>query len=520
MVLQQRMQLRQVQRLMMTPELRQSIYLLQLPHIELKQEMQRALTENPVLEEVEGFAAEESDPEKDAPSIESPEPPGEVLTEESLWDSEGPEDWRRLSQEEVWAKKNKTSSGEAKDLPALPESLPEKPISLFEFVCEQLRMMPLTQLEEELAVFLAGQLNDDGYLCENLEDLLENEATLRRRVLKAKDFSAPSASAKAPCEAKQRIEAAMQHAVTLLHKCDPPGVGARNARECLLVQLQQHKEDNPLTRSIIERSLPLLARQNLNALAQRHRASREAVQEACRHILALEPRPGRAFVRGVAQTVIPDAYVLPVRGNGHADQVNNFRIVVNEEGLPKLRINTYYQGLTLKRAEGEASLTHQYLEEKLRAAHWLIRSMRQRHETIRKVALSILRYQYRFMERGSSFLCPLVLRDVAQDIEMHESTVSRITANKYIQTPQGIFLMKHFFSGGVGQTSGEAIAAGRIKHFLRQIVASEDVSVPLTDVQIAGRLSGQHHICVARRTVAKYREALRILPSNRRKRTL
>jgi RNA polymerase sigma-54 factor len=286
---------------------------------------------------------------------------------------------------------------------------------------------------------------------------------------------------------------------------DPIGVAARDLRECLLLQVRHINADTPEIVGIIERHLKHLETKNYQAIVKDLKIPVEEVVKAVRVISRLDPKPGRAYTGEDAQYITPDVYIHKMG--------DRYIVVLNDDGLSKLRIsNTYRQALKT----GQAGQAKEYIQDKLRSAVWLIRSIHQRQRTIFKVTESIVKFQREFLDRGIAHLKPLILRDVAEDIGMHESTVSRVTTNKYVHTPQGIFELKFFFNSGVGKTGGDEIASEAVKDFMKKIVAQEDPKKPLSDQQIVELLKKQG-IEIARRTVAKYREVLGVLPSSKRK---
>jgi RNA polymerase sigma-54 factor len=300
----------------------------------------------------------------------------------------------------------------------------------------------------------------------------------------------------------------MEFAEAVLHRVqafDPVGVAARDLRECLSLQVKHINADTPEIVAIIDRHLKHLESKNYQAIARDLKIPLEEVVKAVRVISRLEPKPGRSFTGEDAQYITPDVYVHKMG--------DRYVTVLNDDGLSKLRISGMYRA-ALK--NGEAGKAKEYIQDKLRSAVWLIRSIHQRQRTIYKVTESIVKFQRDFLDRGIAHLKPLILRDVAEDIGMHESTVSRVTTNKYVHTPQGIYELKFFFNSAINKTGGDEIASEAVKNHIRQIVAAEDMKHPHSDQKIVEILRGQG-IEIARRTVAKYREVLGILPSSKRK---
>jgi RNA polymerase sigma-54 factor len=290
-----------------------------------------------------------------------------------------------------------------------------------------------------------------------------------------------------------------------VQQLEPIGVAARDLRECLLIQVRFYNADTPEIVAIIERHLKHLESKNYQAIAKDLRIPIEAVVRAVKVISKLDPKPGRAYTADEPQYITPDVYVHKVG--------DKYVTVLNDDGLSKLRISGTYRA-ALK--NGQAGDAKEYIQDKLRSAVWLIRSIHQRQRTIYKVTESIVKFQKDFLDRGIAHLKPLILRDVAEDIGMHESTVSRVTTNKYVHTPQGIYELKFFFNSAINKTGGDEIASEAVKNHIRQIVSAEDPKHPHSDQRIVEILKGQG-IEIARRTVAKYREVLGILPSSKRK---
>jgi RNA polymerase sigma-54 factor len=293
-----------------------------------------------------------------------------------------------------------------------------------------------------------------------------------------------------------------------IQQFDPVGVGARDLKECLLIQLEQMAVRDPLAEKVVSEHLSLLKNRNYPAIAKRLGVSLERVNRAASLISKLDPKPGKAFGGEVTQEIIPDAYVYKVEGE--------YLVYLNDEGIPRINVNPFYRSV-LSESRFALEGDRKYIQEKLRSALWLIRSIHQRQRTIYKVAKSIVQFQKDFLDNGIQFLKPLVLRDVAEDIQMHESTVSRVTHNKYMHTPQGIYELKFFFNAGITSTQGETLASESVKNLVREIITKEDPKKPYSDEKLVQILKGMN-IHIARRTVSKYREMMKILSSNERRR--
>jgi RNA polymerase sigma-54 factor len=358
-----------------------------------------------------------------------------------------------------------------------------KPASLEEHLLWQLRLSNVPNEDRQVAEAIIGNLDDDGYLRVTLDEI-------------AQGARCPTAT--------------VEQVLKLVQGFDPIGVAARDLRECLLIQTRQLGLHGSLVESIITDHLPDLEKKRFAAIAKALGVSAEEVFQAGKVIEHLEPKPGRPFAASDNVYITPDVFVVKIEGK--------YAVLLNDDGMPKLRINQYYRRLLKNKAPG-VDTTKTYLEDKLRSALWLIRSIEQRNRTIVRVAESIVKFQYEFMEQGINYLKPLILKQVAEDIGMHESTISRVTTNKYMYTPQGIFELKFFFNSGIARTQGggEDLSSVTVRERIRLLVANEDPRRPMTDHELVERLSAEQ-IAIARRTVAKYRGWLRIPPANKRKR--
>lgn len=482
MALEIKQTLRLSQQLVMTPQLQQAIKLLQLSRLELQDLVQNELLENPMLEETEEtreadqevINEEKLDDQRDVERKASGE-----STEDNA-ESKGKEefDWEAYAESYV----SSSSAPPIKppdDLPTLEQTL-TRGESLTDHLTWQLRLVEADPVQKRVAMNIIGNLNDDGYLVNStIEDIAKHENV--------------------PLE-----EAEL--ALILVQGFDPPGVAARDLKECLLIQLEMLGADDEDMVNLIENHLSDLERKNYPVIAKSMGKSVEEVIVLTKILYELEPKPGRAYTTQEPQYITPDIYVHKV-----GDQ---WVVSLNEDGLPKLKISHLYRQL-LKGAGG-SSLTKEYVQDKLRSAIWLIRSIHQRQLTIFKVTESIVKHQKEFFDSGMEFLRPMILRDVANDIGMHESTVSRVTTNKYIHTPRGIFELKYFFNSGIRKSEGGEVASKSVKERIKQIVSQEDPKKPLSDQQLVDELK-VHNIQIARRTVAKYREMLNVLPSSKRK---
>ena len=475
MALELRQQLKLSQQLIMTPQLQMAIKLLQLSRLELMDTIHQELEENPALEEALDSDME-SGPENDADSAPSETAEvKEVTIEEKINEDI---DWSSFIDE--YNTPGRTSyETERFESPGF-EPFVSKKASLQDHLLWQLLMQGPTPDKERIGSLIAGNLDPDGYLVTPIEE-----------IARVGDV---------PVETAETV-------LKLMQGFDPVGVCARNLSECLLIQTEYLGLENSLVTEIITSHLNHLENRNYKAITRALKATKEEIAAAINVIRSLEPRPGRQYSDEEPQYITPDIYVYKLG--------DEFVITVNDDGLPKLRVNSYYRN-AIKRGEKIPDSAKDYVQEKMRSAAWLIRSIHQRQKTIYRVMESILRYQGDFFEKGIAHLKPMVLRDVAEDIGMHESTISRVTTNKYAHTPQGIFELKYFFNSSIRRVNGDAIASASVQDKIRHIVESENPKRPLSDDKIAKILKEQN-VDIARRTVAKYREIMRILPSSKRK---
>jgi RNA polymerase sigma-54 factor len=484
MAIELKQQLKLTQQLVMTPQLQQAIKLLQLSRLELVDVVQQELTENPVLEETveveEDLPAEiRDDAHVDTQQASEPPEEGEPTQEIPQGDRLADLDWRSYADN---YQQPGTGSGVRNDdeRRSLEATLTRRP-SLADHLEWQLQLATCTDEERHAASCLIGNLDEHGYLRASVEEV-------------ARAAGVP--------------EAVVEAALKKVQSFDPAGVAARDLRECLLLQLDVMRIDLPIVRALVADHIDLLQKRDFRKLAKLLGATLEEVAAAANVVAQLEPRPGRAYGGDDPIYIVPDIYVHKIG--------DEFHIVLNEDGLPKLRINALYRDVLGKGANADKG-TRDYVQEKVRSALWLIKSIHQRQRTIYKVMQSIIKNQREFFERGIAFLRPLNLRDVADDIGMHESTVSRVTTNKYAHTPQGIFELKYFFNSSINRVDGEAIASESVKEKIRKIIGAEDPRRPLSDQRIAVMLRSSN-IDIARRTVTKYREAMNILSSTKRRR--
>ena len=485
MAIEIKQQLRLSQQLVMTPQLQQAIKLLQLSRMELADLVQQELQENVVLEEsIEGV--DDLPREVVADSEEAPTPSSEER-------SEVPEN-REASNAEKIADIDWQSYAEAYPQTGFQNEIREdderrslegtltRRETLAEHMTWQLQLSDLDAAERVGAEWIIGNLDEDGYLRADLEEIARRSGVSLEVV---------------------------EQALAKIQLFDPAGVAARDLRECLLLQIDALRLEDPLVRTLVADHIDALQKRDFRGIARVLGVTIEEVAVASRVVGRLEPRPGRPFGGEEAVYIIPDIYVHKIGDELH--------VVLNEDGLPKLRINQLYRDVLARGAEGVAKDTRDYVQDKVRSALWLIKSIHQRQRTIYKVMQSIIKNQREFFERGVQYLKPLNLRDVADDIGMHESTVSRVTTNKYAHTPQGIFELKFFFNSSINRVEGDAIASESVKEKIRRIIQAEDPRRPLSDQRIAEMLRTAN-IDIARRTVTKYREAMNMLSSTKRRR--
>ena len=475
MALELRQQLKLTQQLIMTPQLQMSIKLLQLSRLELVDAIRQELEENPALEEVQNFADEE--PLTDQSKAESDDTPAikEVKIEEKINDDI---DWNNYIDEY-----NSTGriafETEKKNTPNFESFIASKE-SLNDHLLWQLLMTFPTEEEEKIGSLMIGNLDKNGYLEIPVEELI-------------------STSGSTPDKVNQVL--------SLIKTFDPIGVGASDLKECLLIQAKHFKLDNTLVTDIIKNHIDHLENKNYKAIARALKVNIQEIVSAVNIIKEFEPKPGRTFNVEEPQYINPDIFVYKVE--------DDFLILLNDDGVPRLHVNSFYKQFVSRRGK-LADKTKEYLRDKIRSASWLIKSIYQRQKTIYKVMESILKFQRNFFEKGIAHLKPMVLRDVAEDIGMHESTISRVTTNKYAYTPQGIFELKYFFNSSINRINGDAIASASVQEKIRQIILNEDPRKPYSDDKIT-KLLEESNINIARRTVAKYREIMKLLSSNKRK---
>jgi RNA polymerase sigma-54 factor len=472
------------QNLVITPQLQQAIKLLQMSRLELETQVRSELEENPILEEAEVLKEEDFQRTKEAEvqTSEAPETLVENTSSESVQDPQKQDEFEWESYLETQHKAPREASSGQEEIMNY-ENIISSTQTLHEHIYWQVKMTGFSEQEAKAADAIIAHIDDDGYLKVPLTQIAEEEK------LDIGD---------------------LEDALSLIHEFDPPGVGCRDLKECLLIQAKLLEEDTNDLVMLINVHLKDLEKKNYEAIAKGLNRSMEEVIEICKIIYAMEPKPGRGYAGNDTHYVTPDVYVYKVG--------DDYVVSLNEDGLPKLKISNFYKNMLKGGANPTGdSKASEYIQEKLKSAVWLIKSIHQRQRTIFKVTDSIVKHQREFFEKGAGFLKPMVLRDIANDIGMHESTVSRVTTAKYVHTPQGIYELKYFFNSGISSSDGgEELASESVKLKLKEIVSKEDPKKPYSDQKLV-ELLRKEGIEIARRTVAKYRDVLRILPSSQRK---
>ncbi len=473
MALESRLDLRLAQKLILTPQLQQAIKLLQMPQLELAQTLNNELIENPFLEEeFEEAEVEEHTVEDTTPSI-------------AADDAEMPlEGLMNFSVDEYFEER----SSDGRDLGYFTPDIEEQPSyelfcskkpNLYDHLLWQLRLSTADDGIRKVAEAVIGNIDEDGYLRATDEELVS---------VTGADIDT------------------VRSAIALVQGFDPPGVGARDLKECLLLQLKVLNLSGTLVEKIIINNMEDLQKKKYSSIAKQYNSPMDDIIAAVKIIEGLDPRPATGFSNVETNYIVPDVFISKTE--------EGYQIILNEDGLPRLRLNSSYRKLLLRK-ESLTKEEREFLKEKLRLATELIKSLDQRNRTIYKVSESILKFQKEFFDMGVQSLRPLNLRDVASDINMHESTVSRVTSNKFLACNHGVFSFRFFFSSAIQSETGE-VSSTSVKDIIKKIVSEEDPQRPLSDQMIADRLKNQN-ITIARRTVAKYREELKIPPQNQRK---
>jgi RNA polymerase sigma-54 factor len=483
MALEQKLHLKLSQKLIMTPSLQQAIKLLQLSKLELQEVLNQELLENPLLEEsAEETKQEEAETESQETKNEQADEAKKI--EEQAKDKEKDSfdeiDYDAYFQDYIEYGYNPRGMGEEHEEFPIENTL-TRPPNLTDHLTWQLSMSDASPTIKEIGAFIIGNIDEDGYLRATNEEIASSG-----------NFE------------MQDVETA----VSAIQSLDPIGVGARDLRECLLLQLQFLEVDVPFVEEIVRDHWDEFMQRKFVQISKALGIEMKTLEGIVEVIKHLDPKPGRKYSNERAIYVEPDVYIHKVG--------DEYVIVLNEDGMPKLRINGSYRAMLNSMDSKSDGETVNYIKDKIRSAVWLIKSLDQRQRTIYKVAESIVKHQREFLERGIDYLRPLVLRDVADDIQMHESTVSRVVSNKYMHTPRGLFLMKYFFHSGIDSDTGEDISSLTVKKKIQSYIEAEDPRKPLSDSKIM-KILNDEGINIARRTVAKYRDELNIPSSTDRK---
>lgn len=474
--MKQGLQLRLSQQLAMTPQLQQAIRLLQLSTLELQQELQQALESNPLLEQIDTHEEIDTRETQDSETLD---------TADALEQKEMPEE---LPLDASWdtiytAGTPSGTSGDYID-DELPVYQGETTQTLQDYLMWQVELTPFSDTDRAIATSIVDAVDDTGYLTVPLEDILESMGDEEIDI--------------------DEVEAVLMR----IQRFDPVGVAAKDLRDCLLIQLSQFDKTTPWleeARLIISDHLDLLANHDFRTLMRVTRLKEDVLKEAVNLIQSLDPRPGQSIQTGEPEYVIPD--VLVRKHNGH------WTVELNSDSIPRLQINQHYASMCNNaRNDGDS----QFIRSNLQDAKWLIKSLESRNDTLLRVSRCIVEQQQAFFEQGEEYMKPMVLADIAQAVEMHESTISRVTTQKYLHSPRGIFELKYFFSSHVNTEGGGEASSTAIRALVKKLIAAENPAKPLSDSKLTSLLSEQG-IMVARRTVAKYRESLSIPPSNQRK---
>ncbi|HAG9842863.1 TPA: RNA polymerase factor sigma-54 [Escherichia coli] len=474
--MKQGLQLRLSQQLAMTPQLQQAIRLLQLSTLELQQELQQALESNPLLEQIDTHEEIDTRETQDSETLD---------TADALEQKEMPEE---LPLDASWdtiytAGTPSGTSGDYID-DELPVYQGETTQTLQDYLMWQVELTPFSDTDRAIATSIVDAVDDTGYLTVPLEDILESMGDEEIDI--------------------DEVEAVLKR----IQRFDPVGVAAKDLRDCLLIQLSQFDKTTPWleeARLIISDHLDLLANHDFRTLMRVTRLKEDVLKEAVNLIQSLDPRPGQSIQTGEPEYVIPD--VLVRKHNGH------WTVELNSDSIPRLQINQHYASMCNNaRNDGDS----QFIRSNLQDAKWLIKSLESRNDTLLRVSRCIVEQQQAFFEQGEEYMKPMVLADIAQAVETHESTISRVTTQKYLHSPRGIFELKYFFSSHVNTEGGGEASSTAIRALVKKLIAAENPAKPLSDSKLTSLLSEQG-IMVARRTVAKYRESLSIPPSNQRK---
>jgi RNA polymerase sigma-54 factor len=473
MAIQQKLHTKLVQKLILTPSLQQAIKLLPMSTLELADLLNQEIVENPMLEEVQ---TEELQPADGVAPDKTDASPDQSTPKSDGWEDSDYAYFFGDYLDDGYRPKTPT---EVKELPPIENTL-STTTSLADHLRWQLSLQVGDDATRDIGDAIIGNLDDDGYLVASVDEIAGMGGWTADQV---------------------------EQVLRRVQVFDPIGVAARDLQECLWLQLKHLGQEGTPAEKIVTEHLRLLQNHQVPEIAKRLGLTVDELKQHIELIRHLDPKPGSRYNRNASPYVIPDVYVVKVE--------DQYVAVLNEEGLPQLRISPVYRRLLDKNGENSDE-TRAYVKDKFRSALWLIKSVEQRQKTIHKVATSIITFQREFLDLGIEHLRPLVLRDVANDIGMHESTVSRVVTNKYMHTPQGVFELKFFFHSGISSSYGESVSSVTIKQRIRKIIEAEDARKPLSDSKIVSILQ-KEGLVLARRTIAKYREELKIPTSNQRK---
>ena len=478
MAMEMRQQLKMSQQLVMTPQLQQAIKLLQLTRLELQDLVLQELEENPLLEESTELE-EIHEPDTLEVTEQEIEPAQETADfHEVQTGEETLRDWDSYLDGYNYSSGEQQYGGDD-ERPSFENLLTRKG-TLIDHLLWQLHMGQYSEMDVRVGEVIIGNIDDSGYLRASLQEI---------------------------AAASSATEEDVQDVLECIQEFDPPGVAARDLRECLLIQAWNLGMKGSVVESILQNHLGDLEKRNYKQISRSLKVDVNQVLVSSRIISGFDPRPGSSFSTDDVHYISPDIFVHKVG--------DDYVVMLNEEGLPNLKVSTQYADV-----RGNGTIDTQaehYINDKMRSAVWLIKSIQQRQRTIYKVAKSIIRFQREYFDRGIEYLRPLVLRDIAEDIGMHESTISRVTTNKYMQTPQGLLELKYFFNSGLSTSEGDYVASESVKNRIREIIEKENSKKPLSDQKIAELLADQT-VNIARRTVTKYREMLNLGSSSERKR--
>lgn len=480
MAMQLKTSMKLSQQLRMTPQLQQAIKLLQLSRLELEGAIRKELDENPVLEEFQESTEDEAPVKTAEEPNAAPIEQGDSPEAQAAADPRQQEEFEWENYLDTNYKPPQGVSGGTEEIMNY-ENLISTTTSLHDHLMWQVGLGGFNDEEQHVLAILISYVDEEGYIKTPIEEIAREEE----------------------CGVQELTEM-----LPFLHEFDPAGVGARDLKECLLIQAKHIEEDTNDLVKLLNEHIKDLEKKNYQGIAKAMNLPIEDVIEMCKIIYSMDPKPGRAYMPQDTQFVTPDVYVYKVG--------EEYMVALNEDGLPRLRISNLYKNILKGEKTDGGAGAQDYIQDKLRSAVWLIKSIHQRQRTIYKVTESIVKHQQDFFEKGPGFIKPMILRDIANDIGMHESTVSRVTTNKYVHTPRGIFELKYFFNSGISKTDGDSLASESVKLKIKNLVADEDVKNPLSDQKIVELLK-KDGIQIARRTVAKYRDMLRILPSSKRK---